>query len=160
MNGILFKGSQETSATYYPQDALRKSCGSGESNYPFHRPDAGDPYFQIGAGNSYNDYLHAFIARFDMFNIDLPTDIKEPIVINDEILIFPNPSKGMFFIRLPDGYRGIGKVYDYSGKFAKEFKITESTHELNLSDLAKGMYFIQLIDMKKNESKSFKVILH
>jgi len=29
MNGILFKGSRETSITYYPQDTLRKSFGSG-----------------------------------------------------------------------------------------------------------------------------------
>lgn len=70
--------------------------------------------------------------------------------------ISPNPSTGVFVINSKSNLNSI-EVYSQTGAFIKSIKGNDSTtNEINLSDLAKGIYFLEL----KNETdKSWKKII-
>ncbi len=70
--------------------------------------------------------------------------------------ISPNPSSGVFVISSKSNLNTID-VYSQTGAFIKSIKANDSTtNEINLSDLAKGIYFLEL----KNETdKSWKKII-
>lgn len=98
------------------------------------------------------------VAENDMIcKTEIVTSVES--LLFSQINIYPNPSNSSFFINLSENFQGTGKVFNYTGQLVSEFRITDRTHILNLSDHAKGMYFIQLNDNKKQESKTFKVIL-
>lgn len=85
-----------------------------------------------------------FDGKFEYSNI-----ISVSITNHDEISISPNPTKGI--IRLNNFSEGEIKIYDTSGKILKELKIRDQ--EIDISDLPKGILFVQLITKTKNTVK-------
>lgn len=81
--------------------------------------------------------------------------------INKEVKLFPNPSDGNIFIS-GDTLSEIDTVtvYDILGSEVKSIKINtvENSITLNLSDLNKGIYLVQ-INTKDGHSKTQKLIL-
>ena len=73
-------------------------------------------------------------------------------------LIYPNPSEGMLYIENPSTGKFSYEIFNVSGKLvASRQNIAGSMTEVNLSDLAEGVYLVNLIT--KDKTETLKVIL-
>ena len=69
-----------------------------------------------------------------------------------QLSIYPNPSDGIFKIKNPKGSSIQAEIYNAVGIKIKNVSLPKlSTSELNLSDQADGMYFLQLVDKQGNK---------
>lgn len=60
------------------------------------------------------------------------------------IVIFPNPTEGVFHVKLPEGTTSKGTVSDSAGKVVLIFEAKSDTTNIDLSDFPKGMYYVSL----------------
>lgn len=72
----------------------------------------------------------------------------------DTLKVFPNPSKGTFSVTFP-GIKTID-VYTQTGSFVKSVKITTDSNVVNVTDLAVGVY---LLEIKTEKEKTWKKII-
>jgi len=71
------------------------------------------------------------------------TDIEE-FSLNDEVLFFPNPVSEILYIKSPYSINEI-EVFDITGKKLKQsYYFEDNNYRVNISDLADGMYFINV----------------
>ncbi len=93
------------------------------------------------------------------YEISVVTAIEEATGILLELSVYPNPATD--FATLKTGnYEGENMNYllfDINGKVLLQNKVEGSETMIPLSDLAKGTYFLKIID-KKRELKIFKII--
>ena len=83
---------------------------------------------------------------------------NEEIDAGNAFSISPNPSSGIFKLEIKESiYIEAGRVIDVTGRTLSEFAVNGSSKTLDLSYLAEGTYFIQLV----NEEMSFteKVVI-
>jgi hypothetical protein len=72
------------------------------------------------------------------------TGINETSFIYSSVKLYPNPSNGHFTIEMPfDGSKQIA-VYNMTGELISEVRTSDETQKVNLSEVAKGVYFIQI----------------
>jgi len=66
------------------------------------------------------------------------------------VVAYPNPVKDLLHIEVTGTVSGKGKaaLYDLSGKMLKVIELNENTGELNVSDLAQGIYLLHYKDEK------------
>jgi len=97
---------------------------------------AGNPYLGISDNSTWN-----FVTQ-SVNSILEPTD--------SEIMVYPNPTEGLFTIIAPDNPRQISvSVFDINGKPIKYFNAAES---FDISSYAKGVYIVKI----KIAGKSYK----
>ncbi|MDD2622137.1 MAG: T9SS type A sorting domain-containing protein [Bacteroidales bacterium] len=72
--------------------------------------------------------------------------IKQAIMSENTFLLYPNPVKGKLSIILQKQIKGEISIYDYVGKEVKTIAFTGSTLEIDLSELAAGSYFVNLME--------------
>ena len=58
--------------------------------------------------------------------------------------IYPNPTHGQFFYELDNIENASLQIMDAGGKLVRNIDKLEHKGEINLSDYAKGVYFIRL----------------
>jgi len=76
----------------------------------------------------------------------------------DAFQIFPNPTKDLLQIEAKDAHQSFaGKIFDLRGKLLKVFSVRNGTQQLNITDLAPGIYFIHLSN-EKGEISSQKIV--
>jgi hypothetical protein len=91
-------------------------------------------------------------------NGDITSASENYVPDNDPIRIYPNPTEGKFYIKNPSSDKFSYQIYSINGKLVESRNnITGSTTEVDLSHLAKGMYFIGVRTAEKMETH--KVIL-
>ena len=76
---------------------------------------------------------------------------------SEGIIIFPNPSKGMFKINLPSGKTAKGFVANITGKEILQFQTKNEETTIDLSSYAKGLYFVSLQTDQKTITR--KIVL-
>jgi hypothetical protein len=77
----------------------------------------------------------------------------DPIQAEISSLIYPNPSEGIFNIKNPSSDKFSYQIYTINGKLvSSRHHITGATIEVDLSDLAKGMYFVNVRTTEKTET--------
>jgi photosystem II stability/assembly factor-like uncharacterized protein len=77
---------------------------------------------------------------------------------SNQILISPNPSDGIFNIKIPLNVNSSVTVYNYLGQVVKQEKnITNDTHPLDMSGFSRGVYIVRILSDGKTASK--KIIL-
>jgi subtilisin-like proprotein convertase family protein len=81
------------------------------------------------------------------------TNIKDQAF--EFVSIYPNPSTGILNIDLGGSTLSSLKLFDLNGKLIRTLNTSQS--QFNLSDYAKGMYFLEL--MNKEQSLIMKVVL-
>ena len=80
--------------------------------------------------------------------------------VNDEFSnsIYPNPTEGILHVKNPSTDKFSYEIYSINGKLvASRHNITGSTVEVDLSDFAKGMYFVDVRNTEKTQTH--KIIL-
>ncbi|MDO7171625.1 carbohydrate-binding protein [Mariniflexile sp. AS56] len=106
-------------------------------------------YFVFTFGGQFNI---DFFTMKDAGSLSVSDNIKE-----GKIGYYPNPASDALTIEMPVGYYSQYTILDVSGKVIKEEAIQSGLREvkLNVSDLSRGMY---LINLKGIESKTFKFL--
>jgi hypothetical protein len=98
--------------------------------------------FRIRNTSQYENALY-----LDDFQIDAITAKKE-LLENEQILVWPNPSKGKFRLQLPcaTGEKASLRVMDVTGNVLQENVLTGTSADvdLDLSHLPSGMYFLHV----------------
>lgn len=106
-------------------------------------------YFVFGAGNINVDF---FTLNYDASSLSVSDNIK------DKINYYPNPVSEALTIAISAGDYNQYTILDVSGKVIKEETIQNGLREvkLNVSDLSKGMYLINLKGIKNSTFKFIK----
>ncbi len=81
----------------------------------------------------------------------------EDVLLDDDILLYPNPTSGIVFIKSDNNISKV-TIYNQTGALIKTINRNDNSNELkiNVSDLLNGLYIFEL----QNESKkTFKKII-
>ena len=73
----------------------------------------------------------------------------------EDVVIFPNPNSGQFTINNEQLIMNSVQVYDVYGKLLKTVEAGDNIVELDVSELASGMYFVRVSTDKGVVTKSF-----
>ena len=73
----------------------------------------------------------------------------------DELKVYPNPNSGQFTVNRVQGTVDRVQVYDVYGKLLKTVEVNGNTVELDVRELASGMYFVRISTEKGVVTKSF-----
>lgn len=108
----------------------------------------------------------SYIVSLTAIHCDLETTFSQTVEVNqlslpknisNEFVVYPNPSNFMINIKVaPDQIGEDYVMYDYNGRRLLSGKITQTTSTVQISDLATGLYFIQLGADKSNVVKFVK----
>lgn len=85
------------------------------------------------------------------------TSIKDIINLNDQIVIAPNPSNGLFTINLPSDEKTKIEVYDMKGVNVISTESTSDKYQINLSEQPKGIYIVNITTPSNRYSKKIIV---
>lgn len=115
-----------------------------------------------------NPYQELLTASINPVNSIINYSVKQPTnlattqnQINNQFSIFPNPTSGNFTIKNLDFSENstFVNIYDVLGnQIIKNDKIENDFKNINLSDLALGLYFIKIIDVNNTLLYSEKII--
>jgi len=94
------------------------------------------------------DYCRGGLSNCKFYNVG----IDSPSIEND-LKIYPNPTSNYLTIESDLNYHTIN-IYNLSGKIVKT---TERNNQILVSDLSKGLYFIQLVADKNVITKKFTI---
>ena len=83
---------------------------------------------------------NAFCGSVETTTINISTNNTSEIE-DTNVHIYPNPTKDFLFINSQE--KGQGKVFSITGQQVQEFTFDQN-HQLDLSDLPSGIYFIQV----------------
>lgn len=125
------------------------TIGNGFSDKPYFsllQPDGKLIFF--GPFNTYNNTSRKYMARLNAGLLENPEfDI-------DDCIVYPNPTNSQLQIQLSNN-QTIDKIVitDISGK--KVFETNEFSFQINVENLANGIYFIEVIAAKKSYKTKF-----
>ena len=94
------------------------------------------------------------INNFGQFVASSPnfTQVSIDEVLENNIIIYPNPSTGIFHIALPSNQTYQIEVVDNMGRVVLNQSNAENTSTIDLSNQASGVYLIRMIDAAGNVS--------
>jgi hypothetical protein len=72
--------------------------------------------------------------------------------------LFPNPSTGLYNIRVDKPGRFIYNVYDLQGKQIKSGEFFGTQAQFSLEEQVSGFYLIQIMDLAEQKAQSFRLI--
>jgi len=137
---------------YY--DTIFLNAGTGFNNYLWSTGDTTST-IQIDMTNSVIGQNFYWVLTTDLNNCQSSDTIMVEFVIcsginentsYQNILLFPNPSNGNFNLILSENVSLI-TVYNSSGQKVKEIaNLKEGKHDINLSELPNGVYFVKIQD--------------
>ena len=89
------------------------------------------------------------LAEVEVFGTTLSiTNINEGF-----FKLYPNPTRDIFTIKTPNGFKGSYFLYDYVGKSIFNNKINKSSTIIDISNLKSGIYFIRIDGDKTTVTK-------
>ncbi|NGX83045.1 T9SS type A sorting domain-containing protein [Aequorivita sp. KMM 9714] len=88
---------------------------------------------------------HLFLTRH---NIDQSLSINDSGIRNLNYLVYPNPVNDKLFIKRPTREPATGNLYDTTGKLILSFTLNDQENQINLENLADGIYFLEIYDTK------------
>ncbi|MCO5247559.1 MAG: T9SS type A sorting domain-containing protein [Chitinophagales bacterium] len=108
----------------------------------------GSPLAISSNGNTCMDFIASEeIWRFFRQHsrpVSVATSIKEG-VLSDNFEVYPNPSSSSFNLQFKNIVHGTYSLLDVNGKTIKNGHIDNSSISINVSDIAKGLYLVQII---------------
>jgi hypothetical protein len=136
----------------YRDDAMINTELVTETTYIDVEPDLGS-----------HDYY--VTAVYDIFGESDPSNVVT-IVITDvneisatSVNVYPNPSNGTFTISLPEGAETVLSVMDLTGKSVYQDNVSGTT-TINLNDMYKGIYLLNIYDTTTNTNVVKKLVIN
>jgi PKD repeat protein len=152
--------THELTTDYFTPEVADDWCGSGFG------PDCITIDISAWAGQSniqvaFESYSHFGNNLYiDNVSIGTLTDVANYSMKGGGIKVYPNPSNGVFNIILQN-QAGAGSLSIYNLQGAEVYKTTtseqSSVHQINLSELNKGVYFIHYVDEMNTHVKKVVV---
>ncbi len=138
---------QDNNSLFTPPLFIDNSCLNSNLHLLPNSPakNAGRPSFLTTTGLDMDEEARINEGRVDIGADEYYTNtIIEPVVKQQEILFFPNPTSGKLnFIITQKDYVQIA-VFDISGKLVYHNSNIQQSKSINLSQLEKGVYFIKI----------------
>jgi serine protease AprX len=75
---------------------------------------------------------------------------------NEELLLFPNPTNGALFLKLPLSEQWTLSLHDILGRHINSFQILDSNLPIDISTLVSGMYLVKI--ESSSIKRTFKII--
>jgi len=83
----------------------------------------------------------------------------ENLEVLSEINVYPNPAKYYVNIDIPQGNYNIDiSIFDAMGKLVFSQKNVSEYHSIDVAHFTTGTYYLQILNLKDKESKTFKII--
>jgi Secretion system C-terminal sorting domain/Glycosyl hydrolase catalytic core len=136
------------------------------SNVLLNVPDGVDVYNIMGAKTSLSGEIKLSISPVyivsnslsasDLLNscsITIWAMGNEEKQIDNSFNVFPNPSNGIFKIEINNSDNQSIKIFDLYGKLIHNDLIAKNTTEIDLTSYPTGLYFLQLTDGRKKDTK-------
>lgn len=92
----------------------------------------------------YFDYNAPIVTNTAKSYFFTSTDVEDRDYYKDNVLINPNPSNGLIFIKSPYVYEKI-ELLSITGQVLLSETVNDKIHELQLQNLAEGIYFVKVI---------------
>ena len=120
------------------------------SNFPLLNPQTGNYMQNTNKGGTNN--LEGFIARFSVDTTATPLSVSEFAGYDSEnINVFPNPTESVAYITLNSAKKVEVSIYNTLGALLyNRAHQNQRLIELDMSDFAKGVYFVKLIADEQN----------
>lgn len=102
-----------------------------------------NPYAGIDNHNNiaqYDNYISRFITSALLSVADFTT--------NNEIIIYPNPTKNIISIKSRNNTLESYKLYNTLGQLSKQGNIIDIDGSIDISEMAKGVYYLKLYSSK------------
>jgi hypothetical protein len=142
---------------------------AGNGTFGFQDGAAASAEFYYPQGVTYDE--HGIIYMADRNNnrirrIQLPdaeakihsvTSIKNYVSKNTDVSMYPNPCQGILNIQTINAESSIYKLYDALGQELKTGTISQGLNQLNIQDLANGVYSLSIL--QKGKTTTSKLIL-
>lgn len=133
-----------------------KACGATIEHYKILNGGHECPTLNAHAKNNYglnarnNDYeavkeMWRFLSKYRLSELCAPTAVNEISAQNDVTHIYPNPSNGKFIVELVNYKSAKLKITGLAGNVVFETTIEKQYTNIDLSNVAKGMYIYQII---------------
>jgi len=99
-----------------------------------------------------------FIDDIAIYNCMNTLAVKGFDILNDNVSIYPNPSTGIFNIKMKNPTEFKYDIFDITGKtLLSKSKIKQTNTTLDLTDYAKGLYFIKITTDSGSTTKNLIV---
>lgn len=109
-----------------------------------------------GSGTNYDINasveIWKFFSRYDINGLIIPTNIEPLSEVSYDINIYPNPTKSIINIELDINRQMEFQLFTTIGKSLFRGKINTGKHQIDISELPKGMYLLKIGD------ESFKIL--
>ena len=76
----------------------------------------------------------------------------------ENISIYPNPINNMLNISVGSNSGLNYSIFNITGQIIFKGKFTSSNNRVDFSDLSKGVYFLQVLDIQLNKQNTYKLI--
>jgi len=137
LNGDIFVGYSHPSPPANG-DSLAMAVYNGSSNSLKVKFSDGNWYSLSGPASTYEGA--AFVAV-----CDIQTGKEELIGLENQIIVFPNPSTGNVMVTLPSYKNSEVSIYNVLGKEVYNNIVNTNFVNVNLSTQPKGLYFVKII---------------
>lgn len=108
------------------------------------------------SGSKYRESLIYYKKGFEVWGTSVIVSTKNELVDDRFIEVYPNPAKDYVNINSEIETDILIEIYSITGANIKCLKLSKGTTNIDISDLAKGMY---LIKIKSNSSQIYKKLI-
>jgi len=118
----------------------------------------------LTSGNYFFAYIHGcnggstspYLFKTNSSGVQNAENIKQKEIF-ESVKVYPNPSSGIFIIAMDDESDAQVDVYDVQGKIVRSLKHSGFKSEVNLNNLPKGMYFVNIKSEKYKITKKIAI---
>jgi len=107
----------------------------------------------------HNYFEYETLTFFDKYNNagSKSTSVNDPSILENKL--YPNPATDYFYVQSKTAI-SIVKIYSSAGSLIKQFSPGKTTAQFSCSDLANGIYLVQLKDIHGNTASEKLIVKH
>ena len=112
----------------------------------------------LDGGKPINPAFFAIDEGFFTSRRSTDASVGEIALKQDAVRIFPNPAKGFLNIVVPDAQQRNMRLLDYTGRIVQQWT-TNQTQQVSISNVTRGIYFLQVTKTGNRNIEVQKIII-